>query len=367
MTDIDVRDVGPGTRLSARVEWNNKHFEPATIEFVFDGVGAESITTPGDALAASMLAPCAVQGERLIVDAPVSPALVRNMNRITSIWKSWMPRWHLVDVEAPAADPSSRRPTEVASCFSGGVDSYFTALKPREEPITTLVTLRGLYPEGFPDPDVIVPVLADAANALGKKHLVVYTDAYAYGRRFVPHQFNLVANLCAAVLAMGERVRRHHIPSSSPYWRLVTPYFTHPDTDQLWSTETLEVIHDAIEFSRNDKIRAIARSDVALQNLYICMQDRPDMANCRLCDKCQLTALVLHVEGVLERCPTLGPVTPESLKHTKVVAYKANFLEIRDAIEDPDLRRAVDIALRRSKLRAKVRPLGKLLRRLHLR
>jgi hypothetical protein len=83
------------------------------------------------------------------------------------------------------------------------------------------------------------------------------------------------------------------------------PSGSHPLLDPLWSTETLEVVHDGTEAERTEKIASrIARSKLALRTLRVCFEVENQPKNCGRCGKCLQTMMCLHVAGALEACST---------------------------------------------------------------
>jgi hypothetical protein len=66
--------------------------------------------------------------------------------------------------------------------------------------------------------------------------------------------------------------------------------------DPLWSTETLEFVHDGINTSRSKKvIDTICKSDLALQHLRVCWKNYFNKYNCARCEKCLRTMIALHI------------------------------------------------------------------------
>jgi hypothetical protein len=176
VTDVDVRESARGTAITATVVWERRRREPDRIRFDYRGVGADEVTTPGDALAATVLMPAMASHEDVVVDVPVSRKLHAGMRAVTETWTIWRPDWHRSEVTAELVDRSALSPAVVASCFSAGVDSFFTALRPREQPITLLLTMLG-----FGSPALIatgrldraMDEIAAVAARLGKDHVVV--------------------------------------------------------------------------------------------------------------------------------------------------------------------------------------------------
>lgn len=368
VTDVDVSATDNGVRLSALVRWERASSACDHLEYTYRGVEASAVRTPGDALAAAVLFPAMAHGEDVVIDAPVSRSLLANIDAIVATWKKWRRRWHPTRVSAPEVDRSGLSPTEVAALFSGGIDSFYTLLMPRDEPITTLISMTGYSTLAHVVPGTLGDRLTSAATRLGFRHVVVETNVWPWATGYVPRTARFGtphhgAALLSMALGLGAVVRRCYIASSEPFPD--RPWGSHPDLDPLWSTETLEVVHDAPELSRTQKFRVVAESDVALDTLRVC---NTSSENCRRCDKCQAAALMLHIAGALDRSKTLGPVTPETIRRIRIgIWHRHVWADLRRQVEEPDLKRAIGFALLKAHAKRPARPLGHVLRRVGLR
>ena len=373
VADVSVDQVADGVRLTAVVVWDRASHGRDDLEMTYHGVDPRDVCTPGDALLATVLVPAMAFRENVVVEAPVSQRLLSNAERIVAAFTSWIPRWHPTEVSAPAVDRSALDATTVAACFSGGIDSFHTVLAPRDEPITTLVSMKGFSSRGpdDPAPDAQMRELAIAARRLAKRHIVVDTNNFRWGQRYLPRtarlgSINHGAALAAMVLGLGGLISRCYIASSEPFPK--RPWGSHPAVDPLWSTESLEMIHDFPDKSRIDKVGLVAQSDVALDTLLVCNAVRVSHENCRTCEKCQAAALMLHISGVLDRAKTLGPVTPETLRRVRIGVWHHRIWEnLWRQTNDPQMKRAVASALLKAKARRVGRPLGNAMRALGLR
>jgi hypothetical protein len=304
------------------------------------------------------------------IDAPVSGRLLAAVPSIGGFFASWVPGWRPSVVDAPAVDRSDLRATEVAAGFSGGVDSFYTVLRPRDEPITTLITMLGLdYEALVPELEPHMQQLARAAADLGRKHVIVESNVYSVGRKYMswrgPRGYAILGSHVASLaLGLGSIVRRYYIAAS---WsaRELQQWGTHPDLDPLWSTEALEVVHDGIT-ERRHKVRAIASLSTVTDVLRVCIHPRGEIGNCGRCDKCVATALQFEVLG--HPCRTLPRVTPGLIRRVRIEpGWIESFERLREDVSDPELSRAITSALRKQRLRRPLRPLGRTLRRFGLR
>lgn len=97
-----------------------------------------------DAFLACTLIPAMRIGGTLVVEGAVSPQLLKSITTIQQIISKWYSAFHIIDV---VADKAANReiekiPARSAQFFSGGVDSFYTMLKNRDE-IQDLYFVRG--------------------------------------------------------------------------------------------------------------------------------------------------------------------------------------------------------------------------------
>jgi hypothetical protein len=174
----------------------------------------------------------------------------------------------------------------------------------------------------------------------------------------------LGSQVIAHALALAPLVRRFYIAPPGAVWPFEG---THPDLDPLWSTESLDVVHEPCP-DRFEKTRAIAGVPAVLEALHVCSERRGDPGNCGRCAKCVVTALALDASGQRGRCRTLTSPTPSMVRRTNVTDdWVPSFEVVLKHTTDVEMRRAIVAALRRSRLRRPLRPVGIALRRVGLR
>jgi hypothetical protein len=143
------------------------------------------------------------------------------------------------------------------------------------------------------------------AAETGKALIPIVTNARRDTGALAPWTIAHGGGLIAAALALGAGLRRVHIAASTTYDRLY-PWGSHPVLDRLWSTETLDVVHDGCEMVTIDKTRYIleARPELVFDTLRPCGGYGPGY-NCGACIKCLRTMLDLLQFGYLDRSTTL--------------------------------------------------------------
>lgn len=224
--------------------------------------------------------------------------------RVQAIERAWHPSWGGVTLNAvgPKADPRRAPTGTVAAFFSGGVDSFYTLQKHRNE-ITHLI-----FVSGFDLPlqrsalrQLITRELHRTAEEIELPLIEVETNLreFSDGLSFSWEEQH-GAGLAAVAHFLAPSFEKIYIPSSYAL-PFLFPYGSHPGLDPLWSSKSLQLIHDGIEATRFDKIGALSSWDAAVRNLRVCWQLVEGQYNCCRCRKCLWTMAFLRAHGVLER------------------------------------------------------------------
>jgi hypothetical protein len=282
---------------------------------VRDGV----VTNRSDPIVAATLLPAMRSGGSLMLDGPVSPQLLSRLTQIQSLFRAWDTSLTEVDVVAPFAGPTTRSP-RAAAFFSGGIDSYYTALSHIDE-IDALIFVHGfdIRLERRALIGRISGALQGAARDLGKKLIEVRTDIKRMSRAFVGWSWFHGSALASVALLMAPMFGKVYVPSSLSRTH-VAPYGSHPALDPLWSTDAVEVVYEGFDTDRFDKAAEVARSPAALRWLRVCNERDDDGYNCGRCEKCLRTMVTLELLGALRHCQTLPQrVDPMAVRRLSVV------------------------------------------------
>jgi hypothetical protein len=268
----------------------------------------------GDPWLAALLVLAMQTGEDLTIPAPVSPRLLGALADIQAVFTSFYKRLRPVTIVTSARGKAwPDEDAGVGLFFSLGVDSYYSLMKNRREhpadsrSLTHLISVNGfdVTYEGD-DGEFRLALLRNferVAAAFDLTLVPVSTNIRRVGVRLVPWTALHGAALASVVLALGGFFRRISIAASTTYDKLY-PWGSHPVLDPLWSTETLEVVHDGCELNTIDKTAVVAQLPLALETLRPCA-GHGDEYNCGRCEKCLRTMLDLLAAGALERCQTL--------------------------------------------------------------
>ena len=313
------------------------------------------------------LAPATLIGMRntrdVVVYGDVSETAVQGSVKAQDTLGSWFPDiLDEVTITAPMAVETTRSSDRrgVGAFFSGGVDSYYTALKHLDE-ITHLIFIHG-FDIDLSNNDLAertLDALRKSASELGKELIEVKTDLRS---RLDRNRLNWGlqghgALLAHVGIALSTVVEKIYVPSSYTADQL-HPWGTHPDLDGHWSSDAVEFVHDGVEASRAAKMEKFIEEDAAMNNLRVCWWNQDNAYNCGECEKCLRTMINLYIAGGLERCATLpDKISIEAIdrlhfnRDAKLFVAE-NLAELRAGdIDDPELEAALQRVLDRSKFK----------------
>lgn len=317
ITDIEACTDAESTTLSARVQPDGVE-EARTLWFRYEGLSGP-LEFAADAFVAALLPFCMYEGEACRVEGAISPTLRANLDAAQSVLAGWYdfltPVEVFAEAEAPeTGDTAAAAARGVACCFSGGVDSWYSLLKNRQE-ITHLLLVRG-FDIGLEN-DVLWRTtrerLAGIAVEMNLRLVTCETNLRAvadkgragWGRSCGIDFWGQClhgAALASVSLALSRSFGSLILPATHSKDQL-KPWGSSPKLDPLWSNGQVRVRHDGCEAGRIEKVRAISVSDLALRSLRVCHNDLAEM-NCGRCEKCVRTLLALRLCGALEKAET---------------------------------------------------------------
>ena len=263
------------------------------------------LTGNTESFLASTILPCMrLGGGQIRAEGDVSQQFFSALPTIQDIYCSW--ENELRRVEIKNSIPVSRTlstENRVGAFFSGGVDSFYTFLKHQNE-ITDLILVHGfdIQLENTSLRKRVSENINNVASSFGKNVIEIETNL----RDFL-NPFGWGLGHGASLAAIGHLLyplfHRIYIPSTHTYANLF-PWGSHPILDHLWSSEALEFLHDGCEATRVEKVAVLAKHEIALQTLRVCMASKSGSYNCGRCEKCLRTMINLRVTNALDRCPT---------------------------------------------------------------
>jgi hypothetical protein len=320
-------------RLSGEISYDNRDFQREWWWFDVPAKSANYLSDTGNPWLACLIPLAVTLGEPLRIYKPVDRLLFESAHELMAIWKRWYPDLKIIPIEAELADDTKPRTLgKAASFFSGGVDSFFTALRhsnqfdwPGRVNIDDLLSVWGFdiplsNREAF---NRMRDVMQKAALDLGRELVDVATNirdtrwwSSGYGR--LSHG----PALASIGLFLEKKYSQVLIPSTQPYDNLM-PNGSHPLTDPLLSTNSTKIIHDGAGFDRVEKTELVSKSDIAMRSLRVCWASQSDK-NCQACNKCYRTMITLMLLGALNRCSTFSEANLEISKIQRIYSEDDN-------------------------------------------
>src|SRR6266404_3669159 len=306
LTEVSIETDTNIVRLVGHAEMSQSS-EKFDIYFQYPVQYRDWLSVTADPFAVAMLVPAMKAGESLVINPAISPQLYFNLPRVRDIFHAWYPDCQRIQIEATTRAENPRpRESRGASFFSGGVDSFYTLLKCRRDeclpgPLTHIIFMRGVETpvERSKGVEKSQTLAEEVAAHIGVHCIVGETNI----RTLFPlhwETYYFGSGLSATALGLARGLGYTCIPSSLSYKHL-KPHGSTP-FDELFSTESLQIIHDGAEALRPEKLERIVswERDLALSHLRVCIMNSGGDYNCGRCYKCVRTAVALQILGALD-------------------------------------------------------------------
>lgn len=307
---------GPdGVRYAVSVR-ETKANVPEELWFEVPTDAAEHLSAQSDAAVLGLLVPAMEAGEPLHAEGRVSRRLLTALNEAyQAMLLPVMPHLKVVRVTAAnLTDEPAEGAQEVATGYSGGVDSFTTLLRPRaghERPVTLLIHNNvGAHGSGDRGDAVFRERLNRARHAAGRLGLpLVSVDSNLdrfYGRRSGFITTHSVRNVAAA-LTLQRKVAVYEYSSGHPRARQVVRApgdIARIDEASLplLATESFRTVPTGAEYTRLEKLLLVSGHPVTYGLLDVCIQPRQTRGriNCSACIKCLRAQFLFECAGRLE-------------------------------------------------------------------
>jgi hypothetical protein len=310
--EVERRVVDGAAELRATITSGRKALPAQEIWWRYPERCFDSLSTTADAPAAAMLLAAMRLRMPLRVEGVLSRKMVGGAHQFMEIVHRWAPPYRPVPILADEVQASEAGGHEIASFFSCGVDSFSTVLRhaspdvPPDTRLSTLLFIHDFNTQPGSGMDArIRDNAAAAARKLGLDLICITTNIKEVVRQICDWRYHHGQVLTSSVLGLSRGLRRAYIPATYSD-DTMEPHGSHPLLDPLWSTETLDIVHDGNHLTRTEKVVAdISRSPIALAHLQVCNVPGEGQYNCGVCRKCLRTKVNLKLAGVLEQCKTL--------------------------------------------------------------
>ncbi|MFA6896716.1 MAG: hypothetical protein WCQ96_00295 [Patescibacteria group bacterium] len=347
--NVQLREEGQFVSLTA--DCKIRHIGTDRIYFKFEKKYRNFIATDASPFAAALFIPSMKMGQDLIIEGSISQKLQDGMQEIMKKMISWNLGLKPISIVASEVKPDETTTGDDASFFSGGVDSFYTYLKRKDqtEKIDYLILANG-FDISLNNPDLWRQTCKTVDEIVRNEDVEVIKVESNIRELIEPvmvWEYTHGGCLAALGLALRNNLKNVYIPSSLAIGQLM-PYGSHPDLDPLWSTEGLSFIHDDAEVKRIDKVKYIAQIPLALKHLRVCYINAQGKFNCGVCDKCLRTMMSLRIAGKLEEAETFPhSIDLELIKKITVsekqnaVMHEENLEELERLGIDPELQKAI--------------------------
>ena len=283
-------------------------------------------------IAYALLPSMKMGGGKISTNGKITTKFISGLSTIQDIYCVWEPSFKNIEVVGSTYQTTvSFTQKRVGAFFTGGVDSFYTFLKHQEE-ITDLIFVHGL---DIQLEDTVLrnktsEMIRKVANEFGKNVIEIETNIRELLNFYVDWgKLGHGPALAAIGHLLSPTLHRIYIPSSFTYKNLF-PWGSHPILDPLWSSDSLEFIHDGCEATRVKKVALIAKYDIAMNSLRVCWSNPESSFNCGRCEKCIRTMINLKINNALSRCTTFT----EALDIKQIVKIVAHDVGTRAFIQE---------------------------------
>jgi hypothetical protein len=223
------------------------------------------------------------------------------IDKICVLWNKLFFTNRKVKIHAGLSEdsPENNGNRHAAQLFSGGIDALATLIRHRSY-IRYLIFVHG-SDIGIANQERLLEVkkyLEKCAEIYNKELVVIRTNYHYLGYAswdWLAHGLIMLS----ATLALSNYIDRIFIASSrSGNWSRNVPWGSHPEVDPLVRCNKTEVIHDAFEMKRVEKVKLIHSQPELLTHIRVCNNEYQTGYNCGHCEKCYRTAMVLNILGV---------------------------------------------------------------------
>lgn len=278
-----------------------------TLDIYHEFIGEVAVPEPYllDASILSLIFRLMASGVDLHVEGRVSSQLIRNLREFQEAWSMYRPElYRLVRITADEVIDAQKVNEAAIAAFSGGVDSFFTALRHSGCEASCYSAKAALLVHGF---DIAVDQtdqyneltarITPFAQELGLSIIGMETNSKAVSGQSWEDSFS--AQLAGCLHQFGDSYGNGLIGSSEPYDALYVPWGSSPTTDYLLSGGNFQVVHDGAGFSRTQKVARVVKNAAATRCVKVCWEGPDGSKNCGECEKCIRTRLNFAAVGVL--------------------------------------------------------------------
>ncbi len=328
--NVKLSREGDITTLSAKCKIRKIGWD--TVYFTLTSPQPEYVYEDASPFACALLVASMRQGEDLIIHGSISEKLYEGMDEIMDEMLTWNIGLSRIAIKADKITEDAETPvgTKAGSFFSGGVDSFYTYLKHKTDPVGEGRVDSLILVNGF-DIDLrskelwrmTLENIEQVAKAESVELVVVESNIQKLLEPILSWDFAHGGCLAAVGLFLRGGMNRIYIPSTFTV-AAQAPWGSHLKLDHHWSTERIVFVHDGTEATRVEKVGwQVAKSPVALKHLRVCYVNKIGTYNCGVCSKCIRTMVNLYLADALDKAGTF----PHELDFKMIAETPSSFNE----------------------------------------
>ena len=323
IVDLRLAPTPTGRRASARLLWEDSGLPAFDAYFESDGDGKSGLRAGANSFLAAAFVPAIRAGENRIriEGAAVCPILRDGLRAAAAFLRAWYGPAAEPEIEAPGGFRVDRPEGPAALFFSGGADSLHLlhlnrSLYPTSHPNAFREALHFLGMAMFEDdpgdgPRNLAARGLQSSERIARSSGLTLRSVRSNVARLSRDNHFWATHTQGAMLAsvaLGQTIRSASLAAS---WdtRHLPPWGSHPLLDPCYSSSAVEIRHLGVDFTRLEKLEALADWPEALENMMVC-HEAPLPAgelNCGRCEKCVRTMVELLAAHALDRA-TAFPV-----------------------------------------------------------
>ena len=330
-------------------------FNPQTIfiQFKQSGSGTGQPLVVLDGMVCAVVFYCMSQKLDLHVRGELSSVFLRRIRLFMESWSKWFPDvYSVINVSCdrvyshhsePEQDCSSTEARKESTIvpLSGGVDSTFSLLRHSGSSTNSNFPIsRGVFVQGFDIPSKDTIAASKAAKKLRELaglYGIAFSEVHTNLRDQIPLNWEHAhgAALASVLHLFAKDCASGLIPSAQAVDGVLTPWGTHPATDNFLSGELMDIVHDGAGFGRFEKVRHLTMFPKIAKYLRVCWEGKDLSRNCSRCEKCLRTMASIEIAGGSPRRAFGSKVTIERVNslafpNSRVRQQWVRILEIAD-------------------------------------
>jgi hypothetical protein len=324
-----------------------------------DRVGALTYTSPEplwstaprthDFIAVALAQYAAAAGDDLVVEGPVTAALLENLDEYLQIWSSWRPDLYRRVEIRPAEQVTVRAPATSSAVmgFSGGVDASFALAAHVDAAVGRLSRTigRGVLVLGWDikPGDEQGARRAEAAVRHSLSHYGVQTSVIStnWQQEYCRAWFmSFTSGLMGVLHTLSDEhgCAVHATDRSYSEELRIGPYGSHMMVNHLLGHPGFPLISTGGTHSRIDRLAYLEHHPQLLANLRVCYQADAGGANCGRCEKCVRTQLEMRAVGIASDAMFPTPMQADDLMRARAhrPAVLMHFEDVLRRLPDDD-------------------------------